>query len=132
MHTSFPGVGGGGVGWVYEARGNVASWDYQTASFTRNGSWHTLDISAKVPAGTKAVLCRFYARANAVDHAAGLGAVGLTAPYASAGVSFSVINRWVESSVFCPVDDDGKIGYYASGSQVIDIYLAIIGWWILG
>lgn len=131
MHTSFPGSGGGG-GWVYEARGNVASWDYQTASFTRDGNWHSLDISAKVPSGTKAVLCRFYARANTVDHAAGLGEVGLVNPYASAGVSFSVVNRWIESSVFCPVTDDGRIGYYASGAAVIDIYLAIIGWWLEG
>lgn len=43
---------------TWEDRGDPATVDFDTGDFTKDGNWHTVDLSSIVPAGAKLVLLR--------------------------------------------------------------------------
>ena len=50
------GLGGGGI----TDRGDPSSTDFGAGNLTTDSAWHDLDLSGIVPAGTKAVILRYY------------------------------------------------------------------------
>lgn len=55
-------------GMQYVDRGSVISWDYLTASFTQNNAWHNLDLSSKIPIGSKLVLLHILFRGTVIGN----------------------------------------------------------------
>ena len=45
-------------------KGDVASYDYETTDFIKDGEWQILDLSGKIPKGTKLVHFSGNARSN--------------------------------------------------------------------
>jgi len=120
-----------GIGEIID-RGDNNGFDFGVGDFTKNGSFHTLDLSAIVPANTKMVYMRVDV---ASDNTAANGyfrklgnsyvqnAARLTTPVVSVTFTYHV---WV----FCDVDRN--VEYNFSAVTWSEISLIICGWMLAG
>lgn len=119
-----------GYGFFHD-RGDVASLDYNLSALYPTGNntdWHNLDLSSKIPVGTKAVLLDISIAANATDGV-----------YLKKGGNVNDFNR---SDILCaingqeqreqrivPCDSNRVIQYKTPYTTVSVLNINISGWW---
>lgn len=105
----------------------MAVWDYTQANLTIDGAWHTLDLSAIVPAGVTLVRLRFV-----LLDTNGLSSIYLkNADYTNdiniVQIGSQVVNIWHRDVAFVACSNERKIKYKVlTGAE--QVALAVIGW----
>lgn len=124
------GEGGGGGGGGYVDRGSVASWDYQTSSFTRNGAWHDLDLSSIITdSDAKAAVLHIGIRASSIGLFAYFKKKGHT--LAEMSKMIQVVNSYTFFQCNIGLDSNQTIEYYFNNSANWNaIFLNVVGWWL--
>ena len=109
-------------------RGDPASYDFELAALTTDGTWRDLDLSSIVPDGAVAVNLSGYIVDDTVSkyllfrkngNSNGVNKVGITTQVANVGIDFSV-------TVSC--DSNRVIEYFASNTTWTAIGITVNGW----
>ena len=109
--------------------GDPAAWDFETASFTRNGAWHDLDLSSKVPEGAKWVYIIVRIDASAADQAVVFRENGNSNAINVRTVRIASVGLyWEHLHTFVRLDAARKIEYLAASVAVTEISLHVAGW----
>jgi hypothetical protein len=109
-------------------RGDPASYDFTTGSFTTNGVWHDLDLSSIVPAGAKAVLLHVYFYDTAAGSTLAVRKNGNSNNISASYFITQVPNISVEFEAICPLDDGRIIEYYGTNKTFSSINFGVKGW----
>lgn len=115
----------------YISRGDpvVETYDYTAASFTKDGAWHDLDLSALVPAGAKIVRLG----GNVTDDVTGsvfkLRKKDSASEYTTSLIRTSVINLAADYEFAVECNANRVIQYWTSNVTWVAIYLTVLGWW---
>lgn len=119
----------GGSGGTFVYRGNSGGEDFDAADLTADAAFHTLDLSAIVPAGAKAVLLGVL-----LDPASTSNAV-LSFLHGDSTDTVSDIRIVARSgasdggAIIVPLNDSREIQYSASNVSYDLIRITIHGWW---
>ena len=117
-------------GLSYVARADVATYDFDTTSLTEDGAWHTLDLSAIVPAGAKAVVLRLGASRSLAGQYFRVAPLGYTQPCNQANVATQVANVINEQTTIMPMNAARTLSYWATSGTWTAIRVCVLGWWI--
>jgi len=118
-----------GIPPTYIDRGDPAVLDLDT--FTCDGSWHELDLSAIIPAGAKAVLLRLTIRDDAVGSYLRFRKTGSANAINRSIIRTQVSMVYKNADMVVALDDNRKIEYSsAAGTTFVSSDLAVGGWWL--
>lgn len=131
MHL-FGGTNSGGTGGLtYVDRGALSVYDYSSASFTKDGNWHNLDVSAIVPSSAKLVVMRCRLNSTGAGKLMQIASDGYVGGVNSwiAGTQVTGINIYQTSSPI-PMIGTGIIQYNITAATWSLCDLVILGWWL--
>lgn len=114
----------------YVDRGPLGSYDWETGDFTKDGAWHDLDLSAIVPAGTKAVAFSLRIKTPIVNKLFILKPKGLGPAWYFAGAVTQIADMAQYLDLCCACDVNRKIEYNITPTTWTYITLTVKGWWI--
>jgi len=118
-----------GRGMNYVEREDRSGYDFTISNFTRDGNWHTLDLSAIVPANVKAVFIKAQALTTSTNKALGFRKYGYTGAYTNNVLNIITSNQHTYLNFgFVPVDSSGRIEYYMQTADVTGCNVIILGW----
>ena len=117
-------------GLSYVARADVATWDFDTTSLTQDGAWHTLNLSAIVPAGAKAVVLRLGASHSSAGRYFRVAQLGYTQSASGANVATQVANIINEQTATFAMNTARTLSYWAASGTWSSIRVCVLGWWI--
>lgn len=103
--------------------------DYTVASFTKDGAWHDLNLSALVPAGAKIIRVSGSVTDDAVGSLLWLRKKGSASSYTGSTVRTNVANLAADYQFALECDENRVIQYLASNVTWVTIYLTVLGWW---
>lgn len=113
----------------YVHRGNPVAYDYDETTLTQNGAWHTLNLSAIVPANAKLVHLRLGASASASGRYFRVAKTGFVGVYATVNVATQVANIINETDAI--VDCVGQqVDYWTTGAAFVALRFCVIGWFL--
>ena len=115
---------------IFANRGDPAAADWTQLTLSQDGAWHTLDLSAIVPAGAKAVLFAASISSPLPSRILQLRRHGNANTLAVSKIETQVAGVTRSRDLICPVDSDRKADYYVSSPVWIAISLTVKGWWI--
>lgn len=118
--------GAKGISW--HDRGNVATYDYQSADLTKDGAWHDMDISAIVGKGQKLVCIRGYINDNAGGKRAQFRTNGNAQDINVSARRTQVANKTYETDIWVYTDANGVIEYDFDVATWNAITLLVRGW----
>lgn len=119
-----------GVPPTFIDRGDKAAYDWLTAFFTKDGAWHTLDLSAIIPTNTTGVLLTCEAQTVLISQ------ILLLRPRATSGLSnFSGIVTQIANvpqkfDFSLAIGDNRTIEYFATPVAWPVLSLGVKGWWL--
>lgn len=114
---------------VFENRGNVGSWDYTAASFTKDATYRDLDLSSIVGAQACLVLLRVEFQNDTVGEFLGLRENGVADDVSSDHAKVLVANVLHDDVLWVMTDVSGVIEYKASaGGTWATINICVRGW----
>lgn len=111
-------------------RGDPAVTDWSITTLTADGSWHDLDCSSIVPAGTKGIMLRVVVSATAsgkIMHIRKNGNINFT--NALAGIT-QVANVSASHNGIVPCDGNRTLEYLISPGTWGTLGITILGWFI--
>lgn len=111
-------------------RGDPAGYDYATASFTTDGAWHDLDLSAILPAGTVAALIKVRITDDATDQYFQFRKNGNSNIYHAPLIRTQAANVSIESELIVFPDSSRVVEYRASNTTFTSIFVLVSGWWL--
>lgn len=117
-------------GLSYVARADVATYDFDTSNLTQDGAWHTLNLSAIVPAGAKAVVLRLGAAHSSAGRYFRVAPLGYTQSPSGANVATQVANVINEQTTIMPMNAARTLSYWATSGTWAAIRVCVLGWWI--
>lgn len=108
----------------------TAGWDFHEADFIEDGTWRTIDLSAIIPVGTKAV--HFVGRFENTTVGKGFhfstpGNIA-TVRYQSGYIQVAMIRKGMVF-IITP-NEDREISYFFSAGGWIQDRINILGWWL--
>jgi len=114
----------------YVDRGDISAYDYSGSNFTKNGNWHDLDLSAKIPIGTKLVVLVVWLQANYAALTAGFRKNGNTRAYnVSSLVTHTDATQNCNTIVVEP-DENRVIEYRFASGNWMGISIFIKGYFV--
>lgn len=117
------------AGLKYVHRGNPLTYDYDQTTLTQDGAWHTLDLSAIIPANAKLVHLRLGASASAAARYLRVAKTGVTGGFATVNVATQVANIINETDAI--VDCVGQqVDYWTTGAAFASLRFCVIGWFL--
>lgn len=117
------------AGLRYVARGDAAAYDFDQTTLTQDGAWHTLDLSAIIPANAKLVHLRLGAAASASGRYLRVSPVGYTLNFAIANVATQVANIINEMDAIVPCSGQ-QVQYWTTGSAFASLRFVVLGWFL--
>ena len=116
------------VGHKYYDRGDPASEDFSAADFTKDGVWHTLDLSGIVPEGTASVHLRIVISSNLAGNAVSLRKKGNTQLVNMAVVAIPAANITYYQDRYVACDSNRQIEYFVPDAYWPIINISVRGW----
>lgn len=117
-------------GLSYVGRADIATYDFDANNLTQDGAWHTLDLSAIVPAGAKAVVLRLGASHSSAGRYFRVAPLGYTGSCNQANVTSQVANVINEQTTIMPMNTARTLSYWATSGTFAAIRVFVMGWWI--
>jgi len=114
----------------YVVRTGMTTWDYLTASFTRDGNIYSKNVSAIVPVDAQMIKCRVYVKGDAVGSSIIFGGPSVTTITEMAGIRTSYISDYWDLIVDIPVEGQQSFKYRASSVNISTLNMIILGWWL--
>lgn len=117
----------------YIDRGDPAVSDYAIGDFTKDGTWHELDLSAIVPENAQAINATIAIRADSVAASFMLRRPGNVNSEAVSRITTQVANGINIADLVYAVDADRKIDYQLTPDFIATwntIDFTIKGWWL--
>lgn len=116
-------------GLKYVNRAEQAAYDYTDATLTADGAWHTLSLSAIIPANAKLVLLRVGASRSLAGQYFRVSKVGQTNSFSCVNVATQVANIINEQTAL--VDCTGsQIQYWLTTGTWAAVRLLVLGWFV--
>lgn len=116
-------------GLSYVNRAEQSAYDYNQSTLTKDGAWHTLNLSAIVPANAKLVLLRVGAAYTAAGYYFRISKAGQPGPFSWADIATQAANIVNEQTVL--VDCSGQqIQYWCSAVSFSSLRLLVLGWFL--
>lgn len=115
---------------LYVDRGDPAAVDFEIGDLTTDGAWHELDLSAIVPAGTKAVHIRIIIGDNLINQIIHLRKKGNTNITNTLAVNTQVANILIAKDGILTCSTDRKIEYLAANTTWSAITILVKGYFI--
>jgi len=113
------------------AKADQQSYDFTLTDFTRDDSYHDLDLSSLIPAGTKAVLLWGAYKSDTADCECSLAQYGHTGTYLKSITHQHVVNTGTNIDCLIPVDSNRKIQYrFSSAPTYVYINLNIVAYFV--
>ena len=125
-------IGAGGTNYRYVDRGDPASWDFNTASFTTDGTWRELDCSSIVSSDATAIVFRVYIKDDAAGNYFRFRCNGNSNSLNVFSTSIQVANIQNETVGIIPCDSNQVVEYFAANTTWTEIYVVIMGWFTEG
>lgn len=116
------------VGHKYYDRGDPASEDFSVADFSKDGVWHTLDLSSIVPEGTVAVYLRVRMVSNLANNHISLRKKGNFYDINRAVVALQVANLMYYQDKWVACDSNRKIEYRIPAGYWPTIDVSVRAW----
>lgn len=114
---------------IYIYRGDPVEDDFNLAEFTRDDTWHELDLSAIVPEHAKAIDLTLTIQNSDINGYILFRRGGQAGGINTCGHYIPVINRPYRADLVIPIDSDRKIDYIISAGGWAFINFLIKGWW---
>lgn len=114
----------------YFARGDPPAYDFETADFTKDSTWYTLDLSGIVPSNAVTVVCSVKVTRNAVGKFFDLRPKGNVNNILVFELITQVANVPTRQEGECSIGSDGLIEYRAQAGVWVGIFLVVKGWWV--
>jgi len=114
----------------YVDRGDPVAADKIVGDFTTDGGWHTLDLSAIVPAGATVIHLRIRIKDDLTQthlHLQKNGNTGATNVLIAETLVANVDHHF---SGFVSCDTDRKLSYHATNTTITTLSLYVRGWFI--
>ncbi len=115
---------------MFYNRGDPSAYDFTVTSFTTDGTWRDLDLSAIVPTGAKAVLLLVSVKDDIVNAAIGFRRNGNSNTIAASTILVQVANYINTQDIIVACDANRIIEYQASAVTFTNINVAVLGWWL--
>ena len=116
-------------GLKYVNRAEVAAYDYKETTLTQDSAWHTISLSAIVPANAKLVLLRVGAAHASAGKYFRISKAGQTGSYSVVNVVTQAANIVNEQTAL--VDCVGQqIQYWATTGTFASLRLVVLGWFL--
>lgn len=112
----------------YNDRGDPSAYDFTLANLTTDGTWRDLDLSAIVPAGTKAVLLLINVWDDKSNTDLYLKEKGNSNAYNASRINTQIANVSILNDAIVACDDNRKIQYYAENTTWTALNLVVRGW----
>ena len=113
----------------YVHRGNPTAYDYDQRTLTHDGAWHTLDLSAIIPANAKLVHLRLGVSDTTTPHLFKVAKTGVRAGYAM--VCLAVHVPYIVTETDALVDCTGQqVDYWTNGSDNLTLRIVVLGWFL--
>jgi hypothetical protein len=108
------------------------TYDFSIGDFTIDGLWHTLDLSAIVPAGASGVYLHIKSACTTVTtETLYLRQTGSAQSIATCRIRPQVNGLAITFTPVVGVDSTRRIDYKALTGSWSDLRLTVAGWWIL-
>lgn len=105
-------------------------WDWTLPMLTANSAWHTLDCSAFVPAGAKAILFNQYCKNSSIAKYFLLRYPNDVSWNMTPGIHTQVANVGIDRCNVVACNEDREIEYYLVTGGWVSAGLQILGWWL--
>lgn len=114
----------------YYDRGDPAAFDFTVDSFTTDGTWRDLDLSAIVPSGAVLVLLFVQVTDDAVNSWISFRANGNANTINAPSLRTQVANQINEAQIIVPLDAGRVIEYCGKNLAFAAINVVVCGWWL--
>ena len=114
----------------YVDRGDISAYDYQVSSFTKDGNWHDLDLSAKIPIGTKLVVLVVWLQADSTTLTAAFRKNGNTQDYNVSALAPPFDDRLDCNTIVVEPDENRVIEYRFTSGNWIGINIFVKGYFV--
>jgi len=114
----------------YVDRGDPDAYDFEVGDFTTDENWYDLDLSAIVPPNTTLVHLRIWVQNTTANQNFVLRKNGNTNSYNCIKLTTQNADIPFALDLWCPVDSNRVIEYFASNSTWTNINIVIRGWLI--
>ena len=116
-------------GLKYVHRGNPVAYDYDHHTLIRDGAWHTLDLSAIIPANAKLVHLRLGISGSATGSFFRVAKTGVTNGFAMVNLAVQVayINNETDAIVDCTGQ---QVDYWSSETDYASGWIVVLGWFV--
>lgn len=116
-------------GLKYVNRAERSAYDADQITLTMNGAWHTLSLSAIIPANAKLVLLRVGASHPNTARYFRVSKVGQTGAFSCVNIATQAANIVNEQTAL--VDCTGQqIQYWATDNSFSSLRLLVLGWFV--
>jgi len=114
----------------YVNRGDPGSADFTVGDFTRDGSWHTLDLSSIVPEGVNAVNIRLTIKSTISNKTFSIRTKGnVNAANIFQSTTQTPVSFFAQMGLVF-LNDSREIEYHIQSSDINQIFMVINGWWL--
>lgn len=114
----------------YFDRGDPNIWDFGMLDLTLDGAWHTLDLSAIVPANAVAVSLKVNLRNTAIHKKFDLRKTGNAQAYCTCALWTQVANIRIGGVFVVSCSESRSIDYISAVGGWTSINLQVNGWWL--
>ena len=116
-------------GLSYVNRAEQFAYDADQGTMTADNAWHTLSLSAIVPANAKLVVVRMRAANASASRTFRMSKVGFTNSYSIASLTTNVANIAVEQTAI--IDCTGQqIQYWLTTGSWSAVGVVVLGWFL--
>lgn len=114
----------------YVDRGDPAAYDFTQATLTQDNAWHDLDLSAIVPAGTRAVNLNLRGRHSSTGKELLFRANGNVNYHNASGLRTVVGSLYLYNEITIALDSNRIIEYKAMSPNWTNISISVKGWYL--
>lgn len=118
------------AGHKYVDRGDIETVDYLITDFTKDGAWHDLDLSSKIPVNAVMVYMLVAIKSNTVNHFVKFRTNGFVNAFNLVSFYTQVIDVYNYINVFIKPDVNGIIEYKSTIDETGELAVTILGWLI--
>ena len=114
----------------FEAKPDQQSYDFTQGDFTKDYQYHDLDLSAKIPVGTVAVLLWCAIKSSTEIGEVSFTISGYTGEYLKSLNFSQVVGNGFGFPVLIPMKTDRKIRYRISNTGWTYINVNVVAWFV--
>lgn len=114
----------------YVDRGDPSENDFNVGDLTADGSFHDLDLSSIIDAGSKLVLLRVFLQDDAVQMSLIVRKNGNSNDRATNRIRTQVSNVGIQGIFLVSPDSSGLIEYRLSNTSFTTITINVLGWFV--